>query len=111
MSFFHFFDWAAQLAVVKRIEGLLRPRPGSLLVGRHVGCTRPCKGPDGSVLGYYCHNEETCKQLWDIVSKETGTKWKVNVVSDSWGSAPNPRIMSMVQGQGMNKVRFVVRRE
>lgn len=40
-----------------------------------------------------------------------GETWKVDVVSDSWGSAPNPRIMSMVQVQGMSKVRFVVRRE
>lgn len=110
MSFFYLFDWDAQVVVVKRIVSLLCLRPGSLLVGRHVGCIRPCKGPDGGVLGY-CHNEETWKKLWEIVSKETGTKWKVDVVSDPWGSAPNPTIMKMVNEQGMIKVRFEVRRE
>ena len=62
------------------------------------------------MLGY-CHNEESWKQLWEVVGKETGSKWKVDVVTEVWGLSPAPEILEMVREQGIIKLRFEIRRQ
>ena len=110
LAFFHLFDWDKQVAIAKRIVGLLRPHAGSLLVGRHIGCINPHNDPSKRVLGY-CHNEETWKQLWEVVERETDTKWKVNVVTESWEATQSPDRLKNAQDRGMIKLRFEIRRQ
>ena len=98
------------MVIAKRIVSLLRPRAGSLLTGRHVGRVDPSQSPDNGMLGY-CHNEETWKQLWEVVGRETGTKWKVDVIAESWGLAPTRDLLELVKQQGMIKLRFEIRRQ
>lgn len=107
MSFFHLFNYEAQKVVAKRIVSLLRPRPGSLVIGRHVGCEIPGEGSGGSMLGY-CHDEKTWKEFWEIIGKETGTNWKVDAKRESWGVTNNPGIAQLNR---IFKLRFVMRRE
>lgn len=112
MSFFHLFDWDEQVAIGKRIVSLLRPRPGSVLVGRQVGRIRNSEGPasEGALIKYY-HNEESWKELWEVVQRETGTRWKVDALGESWGETASPETLRMVREQGQMKLRFLVKRE
>jgi len=112
MSFFHLFTWDQQIVIAKRIITLLRPRPGSLLVGRQVGKIRHSEDPEaeGSLIGYY-HNEESWRAMWEVVGRETGTRWRVDVVGEKWGETASEEILRLVREQGQIKVRFVVRRE
>lgn len=112
MSFFHLFTWDQQILIAKRIVTLLRPQPGSLLVGRQVGKVKHSEGPEpeGSLIGYY-HNEESWRAMWGVVGRETGTRWRVHVVGEKWGETGSEEILRLVREQGQIKVRFVVRRE
>ena len=107
MSFFHLFNYELQKVVAKRIVNLLHPRPGSLIVGRHVGCETPGEGSGGGGLGY-CHDEKTWKEFWEVIGKETETKWKVDAERASWGPTTN---LGILQLNGWFMLRFVVRRE
>ncbi|KAK7536059.1 uncharacterized protein J3D65DRAFT_401685 [Phyllosticta citribraziliensis] len=82
--YFHLFTRAEQLEVGQRLVGVLRPVPGVLLVGRHVGNRFPDeyvkKSPhkDGkSGKTAFRHNEETWRALWDEIGQRTGSKWEV----------------------------------
>lgn len=112
MSFFHLFTWDQQILVAKCIITLLRPQPGSLLVGRQVGKVKHSEGPEAgeSLIGYF-HNEESWREMWEVVARETGTRWRVDVVEEKWGETASEEILRLVREQGQIKVRFVVRRE
>lgn len=107
MSFFHLFDYETQKIVAKRIVTLLRPQPGSVLTGRHVGQEVAGKGDDKTMLGYR-HNEKSWKEFWEVIGKETGTKWTVEAKGESWGHFVS---QGFTQLDGMIKLKFVVRRE
>lgn len=79
-SFLHLFDEAEQHKACERIVKLLKNKSGSLLIGRqignqeggvHVGSIDPSKKR-------FRHNVETFEKMWQNVSRETGTKWKVD---------------------------------
>lgn len=107
MSFFHLFKYETQKIVAKRIVTLLRPQPGSVLVGRHVGHEIPGECDEETMLGY-CHNEQSWKEFWDGIGKETGTKWSVEASQDSWGPLISKGFLKM---EGRIKLKFKVRRE
>ncbi|KAJ5156725.1 hypothetical protein N7492_009528 [Penicillium capsulatum] len=109
-SFFHLFSWDRQITIAKRMIGLLRERPGSLLIGRQVGCIDP-PSPDDTenVLPHYRHDPGTWKRLWEQVARDTGTEWDVDAWVEDWEGAD--KIMKNYHG-GLEtfKLRFVVRR-
>ncbi|RAL14113.1 class I SAM-dependent methyltransferase [Aspergillus homomorphus CBS 101889] len=106
-SFFHLFDWTQQVALAKQIIKLLRPRPGSLLVGRHVGDFEAGERAD-SELGntYYRHDLDSWRRMWGEVMRETGTQWEVEVAAEQWEEVKRNRH----NRESSFKMVFVVRR-
>lgn len=109
-SFFHLFGWDQQIIVAKRIVSLLRARPGSLLIGRQVGCADPDDtNNEGKESLIYRHNLETWKSLWTQVQEETGTQWEVEGRFEDW-SAYTKGVMRALHGDNPIRIWFVVRR-
>lgn len=107
-SFFHLFDWDQQMAAAKRVTQLLRPRPGSLLVGRQVGLKEPGVRPRVERASTaYRHNVDSWKKFWDQVGKETGTAWQVDARAEEWR---DDEIDRRPHHNGSFRLRFAVRR-
>ncbi|KAJ5108979.1 hypothetical protein N7456_005654 [Penicillium angulare] len=102
-SFFHLFTFEQQVTVAKRLIGLLRPVPGSLLVGRQAGSTEPSDPEGEDQPAHFRHNTVTWKRLWERVSVETGTGWEVEAWMDEW-------IRPDRDSREAFKLRFIVRR-
>ncbi|KAJ6017898.1 hypothetical protein N7451_001277 [Penicillium sp. IBT 35674x] len=109
-SFFHLFSRDQQIIVAKRVVGLLRARPGSLLIGRQIGCADPDDtNSEGKESLLYRHNLETWKSLWKQVQEETGTQWEVEGGFEDW-SAYTKSAMRPLNGDNPIGIWFVVRR-
>ncbi|KAL2274280.1 hypothetical protein FJTKL_03534 [Diaporthe vaccinii] len=91
--FLHCFELPTQVRACKRIVLLLKPNPGSLLVGRSGGVSLAAGGPREEVTGplgkvggvkrtNYLHDVESFKGMWDQVGRETGTRWEIKVVEE-----------------------------
>ncbi|KAJ5273451.1 hypothetical protein N7478_008576 [Penicillium angulare] len=102
-SFFHLFTFEQQVLVAKRLIGLLRAVPGSLLVGRQAGSTEPPDPEGEDQPAHYRHNPSTWKRLWERVSAETGTGWEVEAWMDEW-------VRPDKDSKEAYKLRFIVRR-
>lgn len=97
--FLHCFVLPMQVRACRRIVALLRPRPGSLLVGLSGGVSlaaggareEGAKGPLGRIAGvkttHYLHDIESFRSMWEQVGRETGTRWEVNVVEEEIADA------------------------
>lgn len=109
MSFFHLFNYETQKIIAKRIVTLLRPQPGSILIGRHVGHEVPGGYDDAALLGYR-HNVKSWKEFWDIIGEETGTKWSVEAHGESFGTLVSKGFLGL-QSEGMIKLKFKVIRQ
>lgn len=92
--FLHCFELPTQVQACKRIVALLRPRHGSMLVGRSGGVSLAAGGPRAEepkgVLGRiggvkqtnYLHDVESFRGMWEQAGRETGTRWEVKVVEE-----------------------------
>ena len=108
-SFFHLFDWDGQVATAKQIIKLLRPQPGSIVVGRHVGDFRAgerSKGDTELKTQLYRHDLDSWRRMWKQVEMETGTEWEVEVTAEEWKDVKNVAH----NGDTAFKMQFVVRR-
>ncbi|PYI09377.1 hypothetical protein BO78DRAFT_362877 [Aspergillus sclerotiicarbonarius CBS 121057] len=108
-SFFHLFDWAGQVATAKQIVKLLKPKPGSIVVGRHVGDFRAGERSEGESelkTRLYRHDLESWRRLWKQVESETGTQWEVEVTAEEWKDVKK----NAHNGDSVFKMQFVVRR-
>lgn len=93
--FLHCFELPTQVRACKRIVALLKPRPGSLFVGRSGGVSlaaggareEEVKGPLRRIGGMkqtnYLHDVESFRGMWDQVGRETGTRWEVNAAEEA----------------------------
>jgi len=110
-SFLHLFNYEQQVAVCKRIVGLLKARKGSLVLGRQAGNVEAGERVHrtNAVQSMFRHNEESFRKMWAEVGEATGTKWKVDVQlftqSDDWGRR------NALHGPDGRAVRFTVWRE
>ena len=89
IMFLHIWDLDMQTAACKRIVKLLRPVPGSMIIGAQTGCTQPgelhLKPPhvaEGQERSIYRHNLETFKDMWKEVGKDEGVRLDVKVEYD-----------------------------
>lgn len=75
-QFVHLFDWDGQVAVFKKIVGL--SKVGTMVVGHQQGLKKAVHGmrPWGAV---FHHNEKSFQEIWQIIARETGTEWRVDV--------------------------------
>ncbi|KAJ5791574.1 uncharacterized protein N7518_008585, partial [Penicillium psychrosexuale] len=109
-SFFHLFNWDQQILVAKRLVGLLRDKPGSLLIGRQIGLVNPPPPEDKEASGeHYRHDPSTWKKFWEQVGAETGTKWEVETRMEKWAGA-DKMMKDYHEGMDTFKLRFSVRR-
>lgn len=78
--FFHLFDWEQQVRVAERLIRILKPAPGSLILGKQTGLTKA----DTELLrfkgagAFWRHNAESFARMWNEAGERTGTKWIVN---------------------------------
>jgi hypothetical protein len=71
-SFFHLWGLEKQKEVSKRVASLLRPRQGSMILGRQIGAEK------SSALGtMYRHNVESFKKLWKEIGEDLGISFTV----------------------------------
>jgi hypothetical protein len=115
-SFFHLFHYEEQLLVAKRVVQLLKPEPGSTIIGRQMGNV---SSGDFSESGYvgekqrFRHNAQSWEELWDRVGKETGTKWKTEAVIEEAGvgfGEMEKKLTERRKEDGARRMRFVIRR-
>ncbi|KAK3068548.1 hypothetical protein LTR53_013791 [Teratosphaeriaceae sp. CCFEE 6253] len=91
-AFFHLFDRPQQLQIAHRVVGLLAPRPGSLMLGRQVRQLEPGSYEHLTDSGgwVYRHNEQSWRELWEEVGRETGSTWEVSVDLYEISGGENP---------------------
>lgn len=77
--FLHHFDFETCVKVCVRVAKLLKPKPGSLVMGVQVGSlvgdTKGLPIPSGGIL--WRHDIASFKKVWEEVGALTDTKWKV----------------------------------
>ena len=76
-SVLHLFPLDEQIRLARLIVSLLRPVPGSLILGRQRGSTEPGeyehRTDENKTM--YRHNPESFRQMWQDVGKERGIEW------------------------------------
>jgi hypothetical protein len=112
-SFFHLFDWNQQLQIAKRVIALLKPRPGSIVVGRQTGTLKSgeAERKSESDKPRFMHNAESFIKLWEEAGEETGTKWETeaSLAEEDIGRKYNAAVQAMLP-PGMRSLTFTFRR-
>lgn len=75
-SFFHLWDLKKQKEASKIVALLLRPQPGSMIVGRQVGAVE-AREEQVSSGNMFLHNVESFQKLWKEIGDELGISFKV----------------------------------
>jgi SAM-dependent methyltransferase len=79
-AFFHLFNLEEQETIALRIIQLLKPQPGSLIIGRQSGSESPgeySRSGDKGGRKHFRHNVQTWTELWGRVGRRTESKWSV----------------------------------
>lgn len=75
-SFFHLWGLEKQKEVSKAVAVLLRPQPGSMIIGRQVGAVTAVAR--GSATGdMFRHNVESFQKMWKEIGDDTGVTYVV----------------------------------
>lgn len=84
-SFFHLFPLSKQTEIAKRLVKLLRPVPGSLILGRQTGNVKPGEYKHGShdQTGMWRHDASSWEEMWRAVGLNTGSVWRVEANLES----------------------------
>lgn len=110
-SFLHLFGYEDQIKVCNRIVKLLREKKNSVVLGRQVGnvdAGEPLRNDRASTR--WRHNEESFRKMWEEVGELTGSKWRVEVTSESWAGESDDGSRSW-NDSSMLRLRFAVFRE
>ena len=78
-AFFHLFTRSKQLLAVQKIISLLRPEPGSVVIGANLGSLSPAEYElaSGGPMSFR-HNPESFAELWKEAAISSGSQWKVD---------------------------------
>lgn len=77
-SLLHLFPLEKQHALCRAFVSLLRPEPGSTVIGWSIGSPTPMDYFDFTNFGLqYRHSVESFREMWESVGRETRTEWKV----------------------------------
>ena len=83
-SFFNLFNWDQQILLASHVIRLMKPKTGSMLLGRQLGSLEAGEYPhlkmDGSTT--YWHDIESWKKLWTEAGKSTNSLWRVEATLD-----------------------------
>ncbi|KAF4636417.1 hypothetical protein G7Y89_g1657 [Cudoniella acicularis] len=99
-----------QVRAAVRLISLLRDKPGTMVLGRHVGSENPGEYPhrtnESGVT--FSHNEETFKKMWIEVGEKTGTHWSVQPSLQDPTSLTADSKRAHEQWKGGNKIMWLV---
>lgn len=118
-SFFHLFDFDGQFEIAKLVVRLLKPEPGSMLLGRQVGNVHPGEYTRPGYRGEhkrFRHDDRTWREMWERVGQETGSRWEVEARMDTWGfgrgkfGSGERKLQEERREEGTRRLIFVVRR-
>ncbi len=78
-SFFHLFSWDEQIKIARQVLRLLKPIPGSLLIGRQIGHREANEEPRGEGAGSrFRHSLESWRRFWKEAGDEAGVEMQVD---------------------------------
>ncbi|KAF2171180.1 hypothetical protein M409DRAFT_18297 [Zasmidium cellare ATCC 36951] len=78
-AFFHLFNWDMQKKASLRVVKLLKPKEGSLVVGRQLGNQKPGEQSRWTNQGTaYRHDMASLQRFWDEVGEEVGARFRVD---------------------------------
>ena len=78
-AFFHLFTRPKQLLAVRKLMSILRPEPGSIVVGANLGSLKPAEyelAPGGPTS--FRHSPESFAELWMEAAGSSGSQWRVD---------------------------------
>jgi len=78
-SFFHLWGYEKQIEVSKAIAALLRPAPGSTILGRQIGAAAAGEKTFSTVT-MYRHNVESLQSMWKEIGQDLGVEFTVKAV-------------------------------
>jgi hypothetical protein len=109
-SFFHLFNWDDQVKAAKRTVQLLKPVPGSLIIGRQGGRVEAGSLVHSTVkeMSAFWHSVKSWEKLWEQVGQETGTEWKVDGVLGE--EDLSKRMKTKLVPDGTRFLTFTIRR-
>lgn len=110
-SLLHLFTWEEQVIVTSRLVGFMKARPGSLMLGRHVGAVNAgeYRGLNEGTTTYR-HNVESFQRLWEEVGKKTNSKWEVTANLDLKDIVEGVNMGQKWMEPGTRRLHFVVER-
>lgn len=111
----HQWNWAGQVAAAKNL--CMLSRPGSVVVGFQVGSTdythqagvRSNPGESDEAQPYL-HSEESLREFWAQVGKETGTTWEPQSQLLTWEQVGWDPKRQAYLGEAARIIQFVVTR-
>lgn len=68
-SFFHLWGYEKQIEVSKAVAGLLRPVPGSMILGRQIGAITAIERTSATGT-MYRHNVESFRRMWEEIGNK-----------------------------------------
>ena len=75
-SFLHVWDWDDMMHATKRLVSFLKPRPGSMVVGRQLGSLVAGSHAMPTKTGCnYRHNVESMRRFWEQIGREMNMRW------------------------------------
>lgn len=84
-SLLHLFPLPIQQRLITAMIQLLIPNPGSTILGWQLGSPTPMDYFDtANFTLQYRHSEDSFRELWADISRETGTDWRVEVCEMEW---------------------------
>jgi SAM-dependent methyltransferase len=84
-SFFHLWGLEKQKEVSKAVANLLRPQPGSMIIGRQVGAITAVER-SSATGSMFRHNVESFQELWKEIGDDLGVTFTVTATLKELGS-------------------------
>jgi SAM-dependent methyltransferase len=109
-SFLHLFGYEKQVEVCVRIVRLLKEKKGGLIVGRQVGHVEAGERSHrtNNEETMFRHNEESFKNMWELVGEKTGSSWRVEVKAGDIDDEDRRARGHRQQDEGLRRLRFSV---
>ena len=104
-SFFNLFNWDQQIVLISNVIKLMKPKKGSMLLGRQLESIKPGEYPhlkkDGTTT--YWHDVDSWRKIWTKAGRATGSTWRVDASLDQedfgcyeknkWGDPSQRRLL------------------